>query len=237
MRGAVAPLLRSLGATDGNRRRVHSSAVATSKAAPGLGITNMEKSPLPSSSAIVIESARLVLRDMIADDAVPLCDVERDPRVVRYMQRDAHTLDHMREHVAKTIAEQSVDPRAVYDLAVILEHSEQLIGRCGMRINKPEHHEAMLWYVIHPDHWGSGYAPEAARAVCAFAFNNLNIHRVWADVDPRNWASKRVAEKLGMTFEGHLRENYFLKNEWCDSHIYAVLAHEFQDGASPSRGA
>ncbi|MFT3768575.1 MAG: GNAT family protein [Minicystis sp.] len=54
------------------------------------------------------------------------------------------------------------------------------------------------------------------------------MHRVYADIDPRNGASLRVAEKLGMRREAHLRENLWLKDEWVDSVLYAVLDREWR---------
>jgi RimJ/RimL family protein N-acetyltransferase len=51
---------------------------------------------------------------------------------------------------------------------------------------------------------------------------------MWADCDPRNPASARVMEKLGMRQEAHFRENSFYKGEWCDSLIYAMLDREWR---------
>jgi RimJ/RimL family protein N-acetyltransferase len=84
----------------------------------------------------------------------------------------------------------------------------------------------MLWYVVDRACWGRGYSVEAARAVLAFGFGELDIHRFFADIDPRNAASLRVAEKLGLRREAHFIENVFVKGEWCDTIIYGLLARE-----------
>lgn len=55
---------------------------------------------------------------------------------------------------------------------------------------------------------------------------------MYGDCDPRNRGSSRVMEKLGMRLEGHLRQNWFIKGEWCDSLIYSVLAHEWPTAPS-----
>ena len=99
-----------------------------------------------------------------------------------------------------------------------------------MGIARPEHFEASVWYLLHPDAWGRGYAVEAVAALLEFGFGELKLHRIWADCDPRNAASCRLAEKLGMRLEGRLRENYWLKGEWCDTAVYAILAHERSGG-------
>jgi RimJ/RimL family protein N-acetyltransferase len=69
--------------------------------------------------------------------------------------------------------------------------------------------------------------PEAARLVVDFAFRELKMHRVFVDIDPRNTASVRIAEKLGMRREAWLVENVWSKGEWCDSVIYALLEREW----------
>ena len=82
--------------------------------------------------------------------------------------------------------------------------------------------------VYDPAVHGKGYATEAARALVAFAFEDLKLHRVWADADPRNPPSMRVMERLGMRKEAHHVENVCIRDEWCDSVIYAMLRREWE---------
>ena len=118
-------------------------------------------------------------------------------------------------------------PRLTYDLAIVLTACDEVIGRVGLGITDLEIGEAMLWYTLHPDHWGHGFTTEAARAMVDAGFRELGLHRIWADSDPDNVASWRVLEKIGMRREGHLIENTFIKGEWVDSLIYAILAREW----------
>jgi RimJ/RimL family protein N-acetyltransferase len=60
------------------------------------------------------------------------------------------------------------------------------------------------------------------------AFGTLGLHRVEADVDPRNDASLRLVERLGFRREGHLRERYFVAGEIQDSVIYGLLAPDWR---------
>ena len=85
----------------------------------------------------------------------------------------------------------------------------------------------MFWYVLDPSAHGHGYATEAARALLAFSFGELALHRVWADVDPRNPPSVRVLERLGLRKEAHHLENVEIRGEWCDTVIYAMLRREW----------
>ncbi len=184
---------------------------------------------------MVLKTPRLWLRELCATDIAALNEIERDPRVTRYMTFDVQTTDQTRAYIEGAVRQQSDDPRRFFDLAIVLggEHPDasgalprELIGRCGLGIRRPEHRESELWYELHPAHWGRGYAFEAASALLQFGFTSLELHRVWADCDPRNRASCRIAERLGMTLEGRLRENYFLKGEWCNSAVYGILNRE-----------
>jgi RimJ/RimL family protein N-acetyltransferase len=115
----------------------------------------------------------------------------------------------------------------VFDFAITLRDSDEMIGRCGMKRSDHEPREAMLWYVVAPEWQGQGIAAEAARAVVGYAFDELKLHRVFADCDPRNPASARVMEKVGMRREALFVENVWIKGEWCDSLVYAVLRREW----------
>jgi RimJ/RimL family protein N-acetyltransferase len=70
-----------------------------------------------------------------------------------------------------------------------------------------------LAYWTHPDHWGRGYATEAAGRAMAFAFQELGAARVWAGVTPQNVGSRRVLEKLGMTYLADNPDGYRLDGQ------------------------
>lgn len=172
-------------------------------------------------------TARLRLREFRDDDWEPLFEMERRPEVVRYLTKEVQSEADVREYVQGIRVSAVEVPRMVYDFALTLHGDDRMLGRCGMRRTDTEPREAMLWYVVAPEHQGRGYAAEAARAVMAYAFDELQLHRVFADCDPRNPASARVMEKIGLRREAHLVENVWIKGEWCDSLIYALLRREW----------
>ena len=81
---------------------------------------------------------------------------------------------------------------------------------------------------------GQGYATEAARALVSFGFGTLRLHRVFATCDVRNVASARVLEKVGMRREGHCRGDKWVRGQWRDSYIYAMLEDEWSKSGSVS---
>jgi len=109
---------------------------------------------------------------------------------------------------------------------ITLPGSETAIGNCGVRTDEPGALVGDIGYELNPKYWGRGYATEAARAMLAFGFDTLGLHRVWAECVAGNLASRRVLEKLGMTLEGRLRENKHIDGRWHDTLIYAILEHE-----------
>ena len=88
-------------------------------------------------------------------------------------------------------------------------------------------HTYEIGWVFHPEYQGKGYASEAARAVLAFGFNKMKLHRIIATCQPENTASHRVMEKIGMRREGFLKMHPH-DNEWWDEYYYAVLEEEWE---------
>jgi ribosomal-protein-alanine N-acetyltransferase len=173
-----------------------------------------------------LPTERLIVREFVEDDWRALLAIET-PEVVRFLTQDPATEISARVYVQRGIASAREVPRSVFSLGVTLASSNEMIGRCGMKLTEGQPHEASLWFVVHPQYAGQGYMTEAARALLGFAFDELRLHRVYGDCDPRNLASRRVLEKLGMRHEAHLVENVWIKNEWCDSLYFAMLDREW----------
>jgi RimJ/RimL family protein N-acetyltransferase len=105
---------------------------------------------------------------------------------------------------------------------------EEVVGDVSFNWQSAEHRTGELGYFMHPRHAGHGYATEAARAILAWAFEDAGFHRVVGRIEPRNEASGRVLEKLGMRKEGHFVENEWIKGEWQSEAVYAILEREWQ---------
>ncbi|WP_192821567.1 GNAT family N-acetyltransferase [Rufibacter sp. LB8] len=173
-----------------------------------------------------LETPRLLLREFIEEDWHFTNLFEANEAVMRYQTQPVRDAEGSRQYVLQCMREAQEEPRTVYDLAVVLKTTQMVIGRVGMKLDE-DGEEAALWYVLNQTYWGKGYATEAARALMGFGFEHLHLHRIWADCDPRNVGSYKVMEKLGMRHEAHFRENIFIKGEWCDSLVYALLSREW----------
>jgi len=183
----------------------------------------------------LIETPRLVLRELDEGDAPAVHAWESDPEVMRYQSLDVATLDDTLAYIWRVRLDAAQRPRMIHVLGAVRRDDGLLIGRVGLRVSRPEHREGELWFAFRRDVWGQGYGPEAAGAILDLAFGSLGLHRVHGDCDPRNARSARLMEKLGMQREAHLRESWWLKGEWCDSWIYAVLDREWSSRSRRSR--
>ncbi|MBS2030675.1 MAG: GNAT family N-acetyltransferase [Deltaproteobacteria bacterium] len=172
-----------------------------------------------------LRTRRLLLRELDIADAEAANRYERDPEVTRYQSNDVCTLDESRDYIVRSLESARAEPRRVFDLAVTRDGA--FIGRAGLDVRDALNKQGMLWWVIDPAHQNQGFATEAAAALVDFGFELQGLHRIYVDVDPRNVTSIRVAEKLGMKREAHLRENAFLKGEWVDSMILGILDREW----------
>lgn len=175
-----------------------------------------------------LATERLLLRELTQDDWPAVWAYQADPRYLRYYEWQDRTAENTREFVRMLVALQHERPRRKFQLGVTLRASGQLIGSCGIRMDAVGAHEADIGYELSPEHWGNGYATEAARAVVAFGFTELRVHRIssWCVAD--NAGSARVLEKVGMRLEGRLRDKERYKGRWWDRLLFAVLEDEWR---------
>ncbi len=179
---------------------------------------------------MIIETPRLILREFVVEDWPAVLAYQPDPRYLRFYAWTARTEADVRAFVGGFVASQAVEPRLKYQLAITLRDGGELIGNCGIRLAEPGAPSGDLGYEVAPDHWGRGYATEAARAMADFGFGMLGLHRIWGECVPENAASRRVMAKLGMRPEGHLRQTQWYKGRWWDTLVYGILEEEWQAG-------
>ncbi|UUZ81130.1 GNAT family N-acetyltransferase [Paenibacillus sp. P26] len=176
---------------------------------------------------MILETDRLLIREFRPEDLNDVHSYASNPIVVRYMIWGPNTEEETRGFLERAMEMQRQEPRQDYEMAVIRKEDGRLIGGCGLHISEPRQGE--IGYCFHPDYWGKGYATEAARALLAFGFRGLGLHRIYATCRPENTGSAKVMQRIGMTYEGHIREHMRHKGMWHDSHQYSILEHEFND--------
>ena len=148
-----------------------------------------------------------------------------NPNVVKYMEWGPNTDTDTKRFIQDAINKQVIKPRENYEFAVTQKGN--LIGGTGIVIKSIADGEAEIGYCIDEPYWGKGVASEVAGAMIKHCFRELGMYRVIATCDADNIGSYRVMEKNGMTREGLLRENKFIKGKRRNTLIYSILRHEY----------
>jgi RimJ/RimL family protein N-acetyltransferase len=176
-----------------------------------------------------ITTSRLLLREFTMEDEAALHRLETDPAVRRYMGGGQPTQEETRAFLHRIQHALALDPRPSYTLAMVVRGEGRLMGVVRLTVTNRELGQAELGYRLSPAYWGRGYASEAARALVDFGFSTIGLHRVCALCHPDNSSSQRVMQKVGMHYEGHLREDWRNRDgSWRDSLLYAILEQDWR---------
>ena len=151
----------------------------------------------------MIETARLILRPMRTEDTDALLAIFADPKAMAAFAVAPFDRAQMDRWVRRNLEHQA---RYGYGLfAVILKANGLLIGDCGLeQIDVDGARAAELGYDFRSDHWNQGFATEAATAVRDYAFGTLALPRLVSMIRRGNHASRRVAEKVGMSLDAEI---------------------------------
>jgi ribosomal-protein-alanine N-acetyltransferase len=175
-----------------------------------------------------IRTERLILRGMRTSDAEDMFDYASREEVSRYLTWSPHPdLQHTKDYL--TYIGQRYRTGDFYDWAIEDAESHRMIGTCGFTRFDFASDAAEIGYVLHPDYRGRGLATEAVRAVMAFGFDELSLHRISARYMVENERSRRLMERVGMTFEGVSREAEKIKGQYRSIGRCAILKHEYYE--------
>ena len=173
-----------------------------------------------------LETPRLRLRALTTGDVPALFAIYSDPEAMRYWSHPAMTDIGEAEALLQDI-ESHAGPQTLFEWGIARREDDLVIGTCTLHRIDRQHRRAELGYILRRDLWGRGLAHEALTALVNHAFGAMGLHRLEADIDPRNTGSIRSVQRLGFRREGQLRERYFLAGEIQDSLIYGLLAPEW----------
>ena len=173
-----------------------------------------------------LTSSRLVLRWLELSDVPALFEIFSDQRVMRYWSSLPWTDESEGVEMVESIR-RSFAKGSLYQWGVARRSDDTIIGTCTLDHIDARNRRAEIGFSLRRDHWGQGYMSEATRTFLRFAFEELELHRLEADVDPRNEASIRLLERLGFRREGYLRERWFVGQEINDTVLYGLLRREW----------
>ncbi len=179
---------------------------------------------------VIFETERLYAREFSPNDVEAVfayCGVAAN---TEYMDWGPESVEDVEKFVYTRLAHQIEEKRSVFDFALCLKDTDELIGAMGLYV-KDEGRQAELGYLLNMHYWHMGYATEAANGFLRFGFLGLDLHRIFAVCDTENNASAHVMERIGMRreacFKSSCRTHVRQKLQWRSQYHYAILQSEY----------
>lgn len=170
----------------------------------------------------ILSTPRIKLREITEVDADTIFDCFSQKEVIRYYGQEKFTTIQEALVLIDIFAENYRNQKGMRWGIERLDTGE-LIGTVGFNQWSQKHKRAEIGYELHPQHWGHSYASEAASAVMAYGFDNLQLVRIGAVVFLENKASQHVLEKLGFQKEGVLKNYMYQNGKAHDTFVYSSL--------------
>jgi [ribosomal protein S5]-alanine N-acetyltransferase len=174
-----------------------------------------------------ITTARLVLRRFVDSDVPNFLAYRNDPEVARYQSWTSCSPEEAVEFIRRQQSQEAGVPGEWLQIAIALKASNELIGDCGVRVHADDPHQATIGVTLARAHQGRGLASEALSGLLDCLFRQFVLHRVVADTDAENTAMQKLAGRLGMRREAHLKQSLWFKGRWADEFVYAILRGEW----------
>ncbi len=150
--------------------------------------------------SLVLETERLLLREIVPTDEDGMFALDADPNVQTYLGNKPITSKEQAQQTIQMIREQYVE-NGIGRWAVVEKETGDFTGWAGLKlikepINNHTNYYDLGYRFIHK-YWGQGYATEVARASLNYGFTQLQLNEIFAMADVRNQASRKVLEKVG----------------------------------------
>jgi ribosomal-protein-alanine N-acetyltransferase len=150
---------------------------------------------------ILLETERLILREILPTDEMALFHLESNPNVHQFLgNRPITLMEESRkyiEHIRTQYAQNGIGR-----FAVVLKETNELIGWSGIKfITEPENNHVNFYeigYRFVEEHWGKGYGFESAKAWLDYGFNQMKIQKMYASANKENAGSIKILKKIGM---------------------------------------
>lgn len=175
------------------------------------------------TSNYFIETERIGLRPLVESDAtMEYLSWLNDPEVTRGIETGIFptTKDELAVYV-QNVARSKTDLM----FAIIDKSNNKHVGNAKLANINWVHRNAQFGIIIGDRNaWGKGFGSDACRALVKYAFDKLNLHKVWLIVYANNPAAKGLYEKVGFVTEGCQREHVFSEGKFVDAYLMAIHA-------------
>ena len=163
---------------------------------------------------------RLIIREFQAGDFDAIHFYASDSQVVEYMDWGPNSEVDTQEFLKKQFVHQKELNRTVYEPAVTLKDSGQLIGGGGITL---ENDYGILGYCFDKRYWGNGYATEFTKALMVWGKKELGLKYFKATCDVLNEASRHVLEKCGFKIVSKKEKHVQVRGRWRDTYFLEAV--------------
>lgn len=180
-----------------------------------------------AASFPVLETKRLLLREIVPADAPRLFEIHGDPSLMRWFGVDPLADVEGAGKLVTMFASWRALPNPGTRWAIQRKEESRLCGTCGLFAWNRAWRKCTIGYELAADAHGKGLMHEALTAVLSWGFEDMALNRVEAQVHPENAASIRSVSRLGFREEGRLRELGFWRGQFHDMLQYSLLRREW----------
>ena len=170
----------------------------------------------------IIETERLILRELVENDAQDILNCFSNDEVLRYYGQKPLTNIEQVKHIIGNFS-RSFEEKSLVKWGIELKETGTIIGTIGFQEWSLEHKRANISYALFPENWGKGYASEAINKVISYGFQELGLERIGAVVFIENEASNNLLTKIGFQKEGVLKNYMYQDGVAHDTNVYSLL--------------
>lgn len=174
----------------------------------------------------IIETERFTIVSLTADDWPLFLQLQSDSELMHFI-RPVQSEHELKAKFLVNIGEWASDPDHWHTHKIICKKSNQPLGTIGFKVQCATSGRVEIGYILYRDFQGLGVITEAGRALIAFLFSTLDVHKVVAICMAENIGSWKVMEKLGMEREACLKQHTLHHNSWSDDLMYGLIRHDF----------
>ena len=174
----------------------------------------------------MIEGRKTILREILEDDLEPLRQWRNNPDMRRFFREYRDITPAMQR---RWYEENVCGDDRVRMFAITERESGRLLGACGLCYIDWLRRSADFSIYLGADdlYIDEDLAPDAGRALLRYGFEELNLHRIWAEIYDHDAAKRDFLPELGFQLEGRHRETHWTGGRWADSLFYGILEREF----------
>jgi RimJ/RimL family protein N-acetyltransferase len=173
----------------------------------------------------VLKGKYVGLRVIEKDDLPVLLEWRNKPEYRRYFReyRELNSAFQDAWYEKTVLNDPSIMMFAIIDL-----HNNRLIGACGLSYINWINRNADFSIYIGADNLyiDEKYAPDSALILIRYSFDELNLHRLWAEIYDFDKPKIKLFEQLGFKLDGCHRETHWTEGKWCNSLYYSLLQNE-----------